>query len=255
MNIIRAPLLVMTSDRTDRALPAFFWLLDKYAPGVNRDNVIVAGFRKPPVDNVFFISLGDMAVYPKDRWSDAFRRVLLTLQDSGHELFWFMMDDFWLYRQADIAGVAYLIDYMERNPTVLKIDLGRDRLFANGGTEYLYNQGTYGYVGHLDLIKSSPNSEYHMSLWGGLWRIELLLHLLVPGESAQDLEIAGSSRLSTYGDDMLVLGTRQGPVMHANVIQAGRVNPDPAAGFSLINQEDRRDMSHVLGADLQWVGA
>ena len=42
---------------------------------------------------------------------------------------------------------------------------------------------------------------------------------VVPGETAQELEMHGTSRVT---DDVLVLGTRQAPLVHGNIYRSGR---------------------------------
>ncbi len=62
-----------------------------------------------------------------------------------------------------------------------------------------------------------------MSLWAGIWNREQLKRVLVAGETAQEIEIAGTRRVT---DDQLVLGTRQAPLLHGNIYQS-RNNGEP----------------------------
>jgi len=96
---------------------------------------------------------------------------------------------------------------------VVRFDLTADRQFAGGAEDY-------GKVAHLDLVRSDPNSPYHMSLMTAIWRTEHLLKILIPGETPWDIEIAGTRRLAEYGDQILVLGTKQRPVKHTMVFRA-----------------------------------
>jgi hypothetical protein len=120
-------------------------------------------------------------------------------------------------RPVDVLAVNMLFDYARQFQNVLKIDLGTDRLYINGGANFLYGANTYDNVGYLDLIKSPPGTPYQMSLWGGIWNREQLRRVLVFGETPQDIEIAGTGRVT---DDQLVLGTRQAPLLHGNIFQS-----------------------------------
>jgi hypothetical protein len=72
---------------------------------------------------------------------------------------------------------------------------------------------------HLDLLKSPHGTPYQFSLWAGIWRRDVMRRFVVPGETAQELEMRGSARVT---DDVLVLGTRQGPLRHGNIYRSGR---------------------------------
>lgn len=218
------PLVVMTCDKSDWALDGFFHQLRRHCTPYPPE-IIVYGYRRPPLQTsnigAQFVSIGNFADYPAERWSDSFLWVLDDLERRSYQTFWLMLDDYWLVRGADMNGVSVLHDLMMYRNDVLKIDLVSDRLFANGGTPYLYNKNTAFHWGHFDMIESIPESPYHMSLWGGLWKIDLLRRIIVPGERAQEIEIAGSTRLSQI-PQIKVYGTRQIPVLHTNVLQGGK---------------------------------
>jgi hypothetical protein len=130
-----------------------------------------------------------------------------------------MLEDFWLCRPADVRGIKYLYDYAGQFENVLKIDLAFDRLYIHGGSTFLYNANNYGYVGHIDLLRSPHGTPYQFSLWGGIWRRDVMRRFVVLGETAQELEMHGTSRVT---DDVLVLGTRQAPLVHGNIYRSGR---------------------------------
>lgn len=208
------PTLVMTSDKTKWALNGLVTTLTMYchAPA----DIYIFGFEKPEVSfgqSVRFISLGKMDEWP---WSDAFLEAMNYLEREGHTHFWFLMDDYWLVRDVDAVGLLRLYDYITQHPEVAKIDLCQDRLYVNGGGAYLYGNNDYETFGHFNLIKSPNDSPYHMSLWSGLFSIAWMKKVVVPGESAQQLEMAGTPRLAAL-EEAVVLGTRQGPVQHTNV--------------------------------------
>lgn len=219
------PVVVMTSPVSDWALGGLFWSLKKYAPEFT--DIVVCGFpdpvtkRVPKIPYGTFHSIGDFRAYPKHKWSDSFMKVCQLMLDTGRTHFLFLMDDFWLIRQANVDGVNRLWEGMRRNPDVLKIDLATDRLYVEAGSPYLFGVNTVAYEGYLDIIQSNPEYAYHMSLWVGLFSAKLLLdHVLIPGESAQEIELIGSGRIRNK-PEIRVLGTRQAPMLVTNLMRSG----------------------------------
>lgn len=231
-------ILVMTSDKQSHTLDGFKHQWYKYVPA---SRLLVCGFRDNGELGPFY-SIGNQSDYPANKWSDALIKVLNNIAE---EIFILMLDDFWLTRQVDITALNMIYGYMQQFQNVIKFDLGTERLFAEGGGKYLYGNHTYNTLGYLDLIKSNHQSAYHMSLWGGMWRRDLLKQILVPNETAQQIELNGTHRLAQYGDEMLVLGTRQAPMMHANVIQGGRWNQDASVGLPALSESDRKELREL----------
>lgn len=213
--------IVITSEKMYHCLSPFMYLWNKYA-GVSCGSpfeIVVCGFSEPPPQfhlsvQTDFYSVGNQADWPMSRWSE---KLIKILDEVAAPQFILMLEDYWLLRQVDICAVKMLFDYAKQFQNVLKIDLGFDRLYINGGADFLYGRNTYATVGYLDLLKSPHGTPYQMSLWGGIWNRDQLRKVLIPGETPQDIEIAGTSRVS---DGQLVLGTRQGPLLHGNIYQS-----------------------------------
>lgn len=212
--------LVITSEKYYKCLSPFMYQWSKYAHFGDDERtfrVTVCLFKQTDFfmrDLCYVYSAGDQADWPVSRWSEKLMKILDEVAD---EQFILMLEDYWLTRPVDTHGVRMLFDYARQFNNVLKIDLGMDRLYINGGSTFLYGANTYDNVGYLDLIKSPPETPYQMSLWGGIWNREQMRRVLVPGETPQDIEIAGTRRVT---DDQLVLGTRQAPMMHGNIYQS-----------------------------------
>lgn len=209
--------IVTTSDASLRVLPGFAHLFNLFWS--QEQPVLICGFTEPSFSlpgNFSFYSIGAFKDYPINRWSDAIYKML---DEVAEDRFVLLLDDYWLIRKVDLEGVRIAYDYLGQFQNVLKFDLCRERLWNDPGG-YTHEANTYDHAGHLDLIKSRPNSPYHMSLWGGLWRRDLLRVILRPGETAQETEIRGTTRLSMLGDDLLVLGSRQAPVLHGNILMS-----------------------------------
>lgn len=240
--------IVMTSDNQYQHLPAYCHQWDKYF-GMSKVDTVFCGFSPLPELGHFdvgidydFYSIGSFDAYPPNRWSDALIKVLDSVAD---EVFILMLGDYWLIRPTDTYAISMIYDYMHQFKYVIKFDLTTERLFADGGGKYNFGYHTYDTLGYLDLIKSSPGSPYHLSLWGGVWRRDLLRDVLIPGETAQQIELNGTHRLSQKGDEVLVLGTRQAPMRHANVIQGGKPNQDVMVGLPALTEGDREELKEL----------
>ncbi len=213
-------ILVFTSNKYLDCLPPFAWLFNKYW-GVNQE-VVVCGYQKPLMlpSNFQFFQIAAQE-YPANRWSDA---LIYTLQKKAQEIFLFLLEDYWLLRTVNVEGVKILKQYMQQHPKILKIDVATDRLYSNGGATFLFNQNTVDFASYLDLIETSAHTPYNMSLWGGLWRRDLLRKVLTPQETAQQVELQGSTRVDQLmeSEGIRVLGTRQAPLIHGNVWQSNK---------------------------------
>lgn len=234
-------IIVMTSDRSAHALNGFFQQWKRYFAPAYDYTGLVCGFTEPynikTPKQFKFYSIGRWADYPAYRWSDALMNVL---DNAAEDVFLLLLDDYWITRQTDTVGLKMMYDYMYQFQNVIKFDVTSERLFAEGGGKYLFGYNTYNTLGHLDLIKSNHGSPYHLSLWGGFWRRDLLRRFIIPGETAQQIELNGTHRLAQAGDELLVLGSRQSPLKHANVIQGGRINDDVMVGFPALTETDRQ---------------
>lgn len=207
-------IFVLTSDNYIKAVRPFAYLFNKFWD--DEQEVIVAGFKAPEFDlpsNFLFHSLGDMADYPLQKWSDALIKLLNEFTDDVFALFF---EDYWLPRPVNVQAVHMLYDYMLQFRNVLKMDLYSDRLYAGGMTDY-------NYCGYLDLVRSDPASQYHMSLMAGLWNRELMLRFLIPGENPWQVELEGTPRVARAANEVMVLGTRNMPVRH--ILAHRRGNP------------------------------
>lgn len=198
-------MLITTCDRYHAHLRIMLHLLEKYWQPLPLIDIL--GFKEPEFDlptRARFISLGDMNDFPLDKWSTPIIDYFKRCYDD--RVIW-MLDDYYVYRQVDTRAVRVLWDYANQYKFTLKIDLAEDRLHAEG-TDLNYGYIDYDGSKRLDLIKSSPESQYHMSLWPGIFRVEHLLRVMIPDENPWQLEISGTSRARNMSD-VIVLGTKQ----------------------------------------------
>ena len=199
-------------DKYVNALPPFAFLLDRHWP--QHPEVIVGGFTAPSValpSGWQFHSIGKMEDYPVERWSNALIRMLLELQ---YDVFLLMLEDYWLTRPVDHAAFQICADYMHQFEYVARFDLTADRKYSGFAKPY-------GRDGHVKLIISDPESQYHCSLMAALWRRAHMLKILVENESPWDVEIKGTPRLRALQNYCIVLGTEDPPMHHTLAFRGG----------------------------------
>lgn len=210
------PVLVFTSDTYLKAVRPFAYLFNRYW----EDEILVdvVGFKEPEFDlpdNFSFFSLGGMSSYPINCWSNAVLDYLAPRTEIKH--FILMLEDYWITREVNHEAIVALAKYAQDSPSVLKVDLCADRLYAKGMTDY-------GTLGNLELVKSAYNSPYHMSLMTGIWNRDLFCRFVVPGETPWQVELNGTSRVAEAKDDVLVIGTKQWPLKHTLAYRGGNAN-------------------------------
>ena len=216
------PVLVMTSDKYIDAIKPFVYLFNRYWRPVSiyeRPDIIICGFTEPPwikdlAPNVRFESLGEFDRFPIGRWSDALKIALERIKDE-HVIV--MLEDYWLTHPVNVVAVDHALKYVQSHPFVIKFDLMADRFYAKDAD---LNYGTYGI---LELIKSSPESPYHLSLMTGIWNRTHLLDILHPKWSPWDIEIKGTTVLSQM-PEYIVVGSYQWPVHHTLAFRGGDIS-------------------------------
>lgn len=208
--------VVLTSDKHNWLLKGFLHQWQKYAvdlrgqkPGILQ--VTAVGFTPPAFIQQFpfadFHSIGAFADYPVNRWSDALIRYLTYLED---DLVLVLLEDYWLTRMIDMTGLQMAWRYMVDHKDVARFDVASDRMFAHEAYEL-------GGMAWYDLVEAK--GAYSLSLQASIFRRELLLKLLVPGENPWQTELNGTGRLNQL--PYRVVGTRQWPIRYSIVVNKG----------------------------------
>lgn len=203
--------LVTTCNKAMWAMRPMAYLFNIYWSEQQQVDVLcesVPEFELPDNFNCIPVNLQDVDGWPKEKWTNG---IVKYLDGISEQLVIWLLDDYWLNRTVDIRGVGSLIQYMHDNPTVLRMDLTKDRLYAGGMQDY----ASYG---HYDLI-CAEHSQYQMSLQTAIWNKGLLLTVLWPDWDPWQIELQGTSVVNAR--DMLVLGTRQNLVSYTNGIGTG----------------------------------
>lgn len=230
------PVVVLTSDHYLHALQPFAYLFNKYWD--KKQLVTVVGFAEPQFElppNFHFVSMGPMSNYPLDKWSDA---LIDFLEPSSFSHFLLFLEDYWLARPVNTQAIKMLYDYAVQFRNVLKVDMVADRLYAWGMTDY-------DNCGYIDLILSHHASQYHMSLMAGIWSRELLLRFLVRGENPWEVELSGTPRVATAGNEVLVLGTRQWPIKHVLAHRRGNPSELLLDGLKQCDIDQLRELGYI----------
>jgi len=221
-------ILVVTSDKYINAIRPLGYLLNRYWP--EYPEVVVGGFTPPNFTlppKFRFHSIGKMSDYPIDRWSDG---LIKFINDVGDDVFMLMLEDMWPIRPVYDKAVDMAHDYMVQFEYVARLDLTGDRLNSGGAA-------LYGKLGHIDLIWSDPDSQYHLSMMPAFWRKSHLLRVLVPGETPWDVELRGTPRLSALRHECIVLGTNAWPYKNTLAFRGGETS------HLLLNEIDGDDVT------------
>jgi len=226
---------VTVSDRYHHVLKIFIQQFQKYWP--NQEVVIVC-FALPDYSipsNFSILSLGPQERFPFNKWSDALISLFTQLNDiTEDEVFCLMLEDYILTRPVNTEAIRMLYDYMIQFQGVIKMDICEDRLYAHGADL------NYDNVGYLDLVRSMPGSQYHMSLWPGLWRRKHMLDILKYDWSPHEVETSGTPILA-HRTDLYVLGTRQSPVRITNVVRGADVGSLDLGGLKQVDRDELKE--------------
>ena len=199
--------VVCSSEKYLWALRPFAYLFNKFWSQMQSVDV-VTGVR-PAFDlpgNFNVVSPSNGLPIAKNNWSDA---LITYLGRCKYNKFVLLLEDYWLVRIVDVGGVSTLLDYMRRNPDIVRMDLTADRQFSGQAKDA-------GFYGHYDLVETPSPSEYQLSLQAALWDRAGFLSVLQSNWSAWDVELTGTHSLNE--SDYRIFGTKQHPVRYANAL-------------------------------------
>lgn len=203
--------VVAVNDKYLWCLPSFAYLFNKYWN--DRQEVVIAGYNFPSFhlpDNFSFYSISTIN-YPKDKWVDGMMIFLKRFRENNPQIV-LMLEDYWICRPVDHHGIEVLQEFADMDPTILRVDLTTDRLYAGGVTDV-------GYFDHFDIVQAK-GSPYEMSLQAGLWNTDALMDILqkLPEDkhSAWDVELEGTNIVNREDCPYKIVGTRQFPLRYIN---------------------------------------
>lgn len=231
------PIFVLTCDKYLETLKGFAVLFNQYWSPTQP--VTVLGFTPPSFnlpDNFSFHSLGSNEDYPVDKWSDGLIQFHKTIAPEQYILFF---EDYWLTRPVKRDILEKICEFSQTDKTWVKFDLASDRQFSADVKE----KGVLFSDPHIDLLESAPWSQYHFSLYIGLFKRSALNQILIPNETPWQMELDGTARLSRLSD-LKVYGTKQCPIKITLIHRGG----DPSH-FLLdeLNEDDKTLIKSIYG--------
>lgn len=228
----------LTNDKASWSINPFSYLFNKFWS--NEQLVDIVGFNKPSFnlsDNFNFISIASDN-WPSNMWTNQLFTYLGRIEEDYVILF---LEDYWLDKPVNIECVEAMVDYIQTDNSILRIDLTNDRSQHN--TAILHDQ----YLGY-EIIRTPANTRYQMSFQVGCWSKKRLLEVLVPNEDAWQTEIEGTKRLrKPQFKDFKVLGTKEYPVHYKPVLRRNRVGIQGYKQFSL---ELRRELDKLIPKEI-----
>lgn len=226
---------VMTCDKYLPTLKGFAYLFNKY--WYHEQPVTILGFTPPTFDlpeNFKFQSLGKDEDYPVEWWSNALIKFIhLPTTPKQFVLF---LEDYWIKSEVNIRHVVRLEDYAMGRGDTIKVDLASDR----AGSANVYPLAN---LLDIELLESDPESQYHMSLYIGLWDRDLLKEVLIPNESPWQVELDGTNRLRCK-PWIKVIGTKNCPVP---ITLANRNGKPEIYRLDELCEEDQQEMRKIYG--------
>lgn len=233
---MNTPFVVSVSDRYLWSLKPFSYLFLKYVG--NDVKIDVAGYSLPTFElphNFKFFSIASPQ-YPQEKWADGFLKFLYQYNEDHFVL---LLEDYWLCRNIDKAGIDSLKNFMVVNSDIMRIDLVSDRLGAGGMHDV-------GYWDRFDIVEA-PQSMYQVSLQASIWNRKHFMDVLdsLPPDcrSAWDVELVGTSEANAH--NKIVYGTRQFLMRYINGMGRGGDNIN-YNGFTPEDADSVRDLIRTV---------
>ena len=165
--------LVVSCDHYADIWPHFFYLFHKYWPDCPTQ--VFLGSNNLVYDNP---GISNLLIGNDISWADSAKQMVESLPT---EYFLFLLEDFFIRKPVDTKTLVSCL-------TALKhLDGGYLRLrpFPNPD----HSLSGYPHIGMIDV-----GAPYRLALQAAIWRRDVFLNLVKPGESAWDMEIKGSRR-------------------------------------------------------------
>lgn len=182
--------LVLTYSKNSDVLSGFSNCYEKYAQGLPRFKVVSDK------------SMGYEEEYicPNDSFST---RLIYALQSLGTKYVILLLDDYYITSQIDLSEISKCLECLDKDRKVISAKLVLENGFPKG-------------------VHRAP-FRYGLSLCAGIWNVQELLSILVPNETAWDIELKGSYRLWRKGFKILfphqsIIRYPSGGVIHKGMV-------------------------------------
>lgn len=203
--VIDCTIFIATSDSFLPLLRPFCYLFNQFWS--EQQNVTFLGYKKPDFDlpdNFNFISMGDQRGI--GYWSDDLRPIL---ENDKNDYFIYTAEDQFLTRNLNTESLRRLLNIArDKNPA--KISLA-----SAVATQAHEN---YSDEKEPQIITSSQNADYRLSLTWSMWRKDYFLKYLHPNFSQWDFELKNMK--ASKGDGELIIACKKDfPLGHCNAVQ------------------------------------
>jgi hypothetical protein len=178
-----------------------------------QQSVRIYGFRRPHFDlpgNFRFISM-KRDQYNHNNWSNGLLDMIQLLKSERIRNFILMLEDYWIYSHVNSDHIQDLVQFMDYNPDVLRLDLSNERNSKKGARLVEVYSG-------INIIQTPHESKYDMSFQAGIWNIDQMEKVIIPNESPWDAEIQGTERVWKQ-PGMRVMGTQNWPLRYTPALR------------------------------------
>lgn len=204
--------IVLTSNGYLNVLPGFAYLFNKFYP--NQEVTVVRYDVRPPKlpDNFKNFAIGKQDDYS---WSGGLKYYLSQIDD---EFVLLMLEDYYLDKLVNKDVIDALIDVIERNKDIVKIDLTDDRLKVEHSDykniKYLSEFG----VKTIKTIQSSINAPFLASVQSAIWRKDFLESILNTKDNAWQFEKNKRTKDYLKKHNGVILGCVNPPMSYVNAV-------------------------------------
>ncbi len=183
---LNCSILITSCDSYSDVWDPFFNLFFKYWPDCPFPIYITSNFLETENSRVTTIKLG------KDKhWASNTKKALKSI-NTPYVLC--LIEDYFLDSKVDTKNILNLINIIKKEKA------GYLRLFPHPGPDKEFKK--FKNIGEIEV-----NSEYRTSLMAAIWEKDTLNKLLVGGETAWDMEIAGTKRSKKINKKFLSVTT------------------------------------------------
>lgn len=198
-------ILVTSCDAYADAWPAFFDNFYRYWPDCPYSIYLQTNQLTPVFKGVNVIAIGQ-----DQDWSS---NLIETLKRIPAAKVLLLLEDFWIWQPVNTQKMGELSELLDKN-------IASIRLVPKPAPDEPY-------LSELGLIRKG--SHYRVSFQAGLWRRDVLLQVLLAGESAWEAEMEGSKRSVNVSGDFLSIDripAENWPIRYLNAIIKRKWTPE-----------------------------
>lgn len=218
--MINYSIVVLSCDKYRSLWPSFFARLSKYWTDTPAATYLMTNHLEPDIPNVTVLAIGEDV-----DWSSNFLNALSRIDT---DYIYVLLEDVYVNKVVD---KAYLDDVFKCITELSPNYVNTKALPAPRGPRF----GTR----IREVVKGS---HYRASLCNAFWKKDVLLELIVPGETPWEFERRGSERSNTHDG---FYGTTRNMLEFDHIIIGGKIARDVATIQDVQNSEINRDFTII----------